>query len=103
MSQALARTHGYNSALLMDLLVLMFTMFQHATDARTRQAAAMLRALPGLVTTRTPLMFVGTGGPNLAYEFHIPVVTFDNIGRLIPALRRHDGRWSSMRCDSNVS
>jgi hypothetical protein len=83
MSQALARTHGYNSALVMDPLVLMFTMFQHATDARTRQAAAMLRALPGLATTRTPLMFAGTGGPNLAYEFHIPVVTFDNIGRLI--------------------
>jgi hypothetical protein len=83
MSQALARTHGYNSALLMDPLVLMFTMFQHATDARTRQAATMLRALPGLATTRTPLMFAGTGGPTLAYEFHIPVVTFDNIGRLI--------------------
>jgi hypothetical protein len=83
MSQALARTHGYNSALLMDPLVLMFTMFQHATDARTRQAAAMLRALPGLATTQTPLMFAGTGGPNLAYELHIPVVTFDNIGRLI--------------------
>ena len=43
----------------------------------------MLRALPGLATTRTPLMFAGTGGPNLAYEFHIPVVTFDNIGKLI--------------------
>jgi hypothetical protein len=83
MSQALARMHGYNSALLMDPLVLMFTMFQHAADARTRQAAMMLRALPGLATTRTPLMFAGTSGPNLAYEFHIPVVTFDNIGRLI--------------------
>jgi hypothetical protein len=83
MSQALARVHGYNSALLMDPLVLVFTMFQHAADARTRQAAMMLRALPGLATTRTPLMFAGTSGPNLAYEFHIPVVTFDNIGKLI--------------------
>ena len=83
MAQALARTRGYNSALLMDPLVLVFAMFQHAADARTRQAAMMLRALPGLATTRTPLMFAGTSGPILAYEFHIPVVTFDNIGKLI--------------------
>ncbi len=86
MSQALARTHGYNSALLMDPLVLVFTMFEHAADPRTRQAATMLRALPGLATTRTPMMFAGTSGPNLAYEFHIPVVTFDNIGKLIRPL-----------------
>jgi hypothetical protein len=83
MSQALARMRGYNSALLMDPLVLVFTMFQHAADTRTRQAAMMLRALPGLATTRTPLMFAGASRPNLAYEFHIPVVTFDNIGKLI--------------------
>ena len=83
MSQALARMHGYSLGTLMDPLVLVFTMLGHAADARTRQAAAMLRALPGLATTRTPLMFAATGGPNLAYEFHIPVVTFDNIGKLI--------------------
>jgi len=83
MSHALDRMRGYNSAMLMDPLVLVFTMFQHAADARTRQAAMMLRALPGLATTRTPLMFAGTSGPTLAYEFHIPVVTFDNIGKLI--------------------
>jgi len=83
MSHALDRMRGYNSAMLMDPLVLVFTMFQHAADARTRQAAMMLRALPGLATTRTPLMFAGTSGPSLAYEFHIPVVTFDNIGKLI--------------------
>jgi hypothetical protein len=28
-------------------------------------------------------MFASTSGPNLAYEFHIPAVTFDNIGKLI--------------------
>jgi hypothetical protein len=28
-------------------------------------------------------MFAGASRPNLAYEFHIPVVTFDNIGKLI--------------------
>ncbi len=83
LSQALARMHGYNSAMLMDPLVLVFTMFAHADDPRTRQAATMLRALPGLATTRTPLMFAATSGPNLAYELHIPVVTFDNIGKLI--------------------
>ena len=83
LSQALARMHGYSLGTLLDPLVLVFTIFEHATDARTRQAAAMLRALPGLATTRTPLMFAATGGPNLGYEFHIPVVTFDNIGKLI--------------------
>ena len=83
MSKALARMHGYSLGTLMDPLVLVFTMFEHAADARTRQAAAMFRALPGLATTRTPLMFAATGGPNLGYEFHIPVVTFDNIGKLI--------------------
>jgi hypothetical protein len=83
LSHALERMHGYNAATLMDPLVLVFTMFEHAADPRSRQAAMMLRALPGLATTRTPLMFAAPGGPNLAYEFHIPVVTFDNIGKLI--------------------
>ncbi len=83
LSQALARLHGYGAATLMDPMVLLFTMFEHAADPRTRQAATMLRALPGLATTRTPLMVAAPNGTNLAYELHIPVVTFDNIGKLI--------------------
>ena len=82
LSQVLARMHGYSTATLIDPMVLLFTMFEHATDPRTRQVATMLRALPGLATTRTPLMFAAPAGPNLAYELHIPVVTFDNIGKL---------------------
>ncbi len=43
----------------------------------------MLGALPGLSTTHTPLMVAAPAGPNLAGEVHIPVVTFDNIAKLI--------------------
>ena len=68
LSQVLARMHGYSAATLLDPMVLLFTMFEHATEPRTRQAATMLRALPGLATTRTPLMLAAPGGPNLAYE-----------------------------------
>ena len=84
MSQALARMHGYNSATAHGSAGAGVHDVRSTPPTRARrQAAMMLRALPGLATTRTPLMFAATGGPNLAYEFHIPVVTFDNIGKLI--------------------
>jgi hypothetical protein len=83
LSHALARMHGYAAMVLFDPLVPLFKMLEHATDPQSRQAAIMLGALPGLATTRTPLILAAPGGQNLAAELHIPVVTFDNIAKLI--------------------
>jgi hypothetical protein len=83
MEQALARVRGYAAMALFDPLLPLFKVFEHAADPQSRQLAIMLGALPGLSTTRTPLMVAAPAGPNLAGELHIPVVTFDNIAKLI--------------------
>jgi hypothetical protein len=58
-------------------------VLSRATDPGSRQARIMLSALPGLATTRAPILITAPAGPRLAYELRIPMVTFDNLAGLI--------------------
>jgi hypothetical protein len=81
--ELLARTRGASFVLFLDPLTLTMDLLSRASDPASRQARIMLAALPGLASTRAPILFTAPAGARLAYELRIPMVTFDNVAGLV--------------------
>jgi hypothetical protein len=83
LAETLARTRGASFMMWLDPLALVLRMLAHSTDPSMRQARIMLSALPGLATTRTPIVIDAPAGPGFTAELRVPMATFDNVATLV--------------------
>jgi hypothetical protein len=81
--EVLAHTRGSSFVMLFDPLALLLKVLAQAQDPNSRQAAIMLGALPGLATTRAPIVISAPAGHDFACELRVPIVAFDNIATLV--------------------
>jgi hypothetical protein len=83
LEDTLARTRGASFMMSIDPLALLLHILARTTDPSMRQASIMLSALPGLATTRTPVVVDAPAGAGFTAELRVPMATFDNVATLI--------------------
>jgi hypothetical protein len=83
LATTLARTRGYDAVIQVDPISFMMKAIEQGQDPRTKQAALMWHAVPGLAALRAPVVFAAASGTTASYELQLPLASLQNVATVV--------------------